>query len=198
MEIVIQDKKAYQHFMEERNIAWQLIVKRVRKIFLIQYGIGILLTIIGFSPIYDTVNKTEYVNNITHENKTIYEHSSSNLVGAFGLAYIVMNSVFLIGLFRRKEVFLDEAGLRGRKFFKQSNETTFIFRDENIIHESDLAKSIYKWEMFSSLFLYKDFIFLNIDKAGANGLAIKRELISEESYHELINFIKQKMPEKKV
>lgn len=198
MDIVIHDKKAYQHFMEERKIAWQLIVRRNRKIFLIQYGIGILFTIIGFSPIYNNVNKTEYVNNITHENKTIYEHSSFNLVGAFGIAYIVLTSTLLIGQFRRKEAFLDEAGLRGRRFFKQSNETTLIFREENIIHESDLAKSIYKWEMFSSLFLYRNFIFLNIDKAGANGLAINRELISEESYQELLNFIKQKMPEKKI
>lgn len=193
MEMIILDKNASEHYLQEKKVLWQIYFARFRKTYLIQYGVGIILLIIAFSPLNTSISKTEYINNVTHQSETTYHHDTVNFIGAMGIVYIIMVSISLIRLIRSRKDFMDEAGAHARKHFKQTNESTIIIRDESLIYESPVQKTELKWIVFSNYSQFGNHLLLNLDHDGRTTFAINKELLSVDSFQELLNFIRQKI-----
>ncbi len=102
MEIIIHDKNAYQHSIEQIKVLWQVFIKKNRKTYLIQYLLGLLFLILGLTPISSSFSKTEFTNNITHQTVIKYDKDTLSIVLAVGIVYIVMVSASLIRLRKSK------------------------------------------------------------------------------------------------
>jgi hypothetical protein len=197
MDLVINDGNSYQNFLTEKRIFWNIIYKKAQKILFIQFGIGILLLIIGFSPLNTSETKIERINNITHQSETTYQHETINFVGTLGIAFILLGIFSAFSLRKQKEKLMDETSRVGKLYFKNSNESAIKINDEGISFENSAVKRTYRWYVFSGFFQFDDYITLSLDSDGLNNLFINRELVSDEIFQNLVNFLRLKIPEKR-
>ena len=198
MEIIIHDKEAYQHSLDENSVLWKLFVRRNRRSYIIQYGVGVLFLVFGLFPTSDSAVKTENANNITRQNETRYDKESNSIPIVVGIVWIVLVSSSLVRLRKLKESLMDEAGYRGRIVYQSSNESTTSINEERIRYENPVTKSEWKWAAFLTFNLYKDWIILNYDRTGRSSFVIEKKLLSAELYDTLLNFMRQKLTETKV
>jgi len=198
MEIIIHDKDAYQNSLEQNKIIWQLFVRKNRRSYFIQYGVGILFLLFGLIPMGDWDFKTDNANHITHQTETRNDKDSMNIARVVGIVWIVLVSSSLIRLGKTKETFMDEAGYRGRIIFKTANEAMTTINEERVGYENPVTKSEWKWAAFLTFYLYKQYIILNYDRTGRNSYLIDKRLVPAERFEDLINLIRQKVQEGKI
>ncbi len=198
MEIIIHDKNAYQHSIEQIKVLWQVFIKRNRRTYLIQYGLGFLFLILGVTPISSSFSKTEFTNNITHQTVTKYDKDTLNIVLAVGIVYIVMVSASLIRMRKAKVSHLDEAGYRGRIVYKILNESITIIGEEYLKYENPVSKTELRWAAFSNFYLYKNHLILNLDRKGLATFVINTNLVPPETLPNLLTIIGQRVSEKKI
>jgi hypothetical protein len=198
MEIIIHDKDAYQHSLEQYNILWQLSVRRNRRSYFIQYGVGILFLLFGLIPVGDWDFKTDNANHITHQTETRTDKDSMNIALIVGVVWILLVSASLIRLGKTKQAFMDEAGYRGRIVYKASNESMTSINEERVRYENPVTKSEWKWMAFLTYSLYKEYIILNYDRTGRSSFVIEEKLLPPDSYKLLLDLIRQKVQELKI
>jgi hypothetical protein len=198
MEIIIHDKDAYQHTLEQNGILWQLFVRKNRRSYFIQFGIGILFLLFGMIPVGDWDFKTVNANHITHQTETRNDKDSMNIALVVGIVWIVLVSASLTRLGKTKVAFMDEAAYRGRIIFKTSNESMTTINEESVRYENPVTKSEWKWAAFLTFSLYKDYILLNYDRTGRSSFVIEEKLLPTGTYRGLLDMIRQKVQEAKI
>jgi hypothetical protein len=196
MEIIIQDKNAFQHTIEGRLVLWQIYFKKNIKTYLIQCVLGIFLLILGLPPLNTSVSETEYVNNMTHQSETTYHRNTVNFVGAIAIAYIFLLIVSFITFWKRKKAFLSEAKRLGKLTFNRVNESTLTIGDEGIVYQTPTSRTDCNWIIFSHFSLYKDYLLLNLDQSGLQAYLINKHLLSEKEFQDLLIFVRQKLRQK--
>lgn len=196
MEIIIHDKNAFQHTLDERSNLWRMQFKKYIKAYLIQCSLGVFLLGIGL-PLNTSVSETTYVNNITHQNETTYQRYPVNFVGAFGIAYVFWSTISLIKVRVRKKTFFSETERMARLIFNQVNESILTINDKGIVYQTPATRSDCNWNILSHFSLYKDYLLLNIDQSGHQGFTVNRHLISEKEFQDLVIFVRQKLTQKK-
>jgi hypothetical protein len=198
MEIVVRDTNAFKHFLEANNILFELNFKRTVRSYIILYGISILLIVTGFTKISDSGITTDYTNYTTHQHTVTREHFPINIFGSLGFGLLAVATYSLILNKSGKSRLMERISRYGKSTFREQNIKTTIFRDESIEIESPVVKSVYKWIAFSSYSLYNDFLVLKIGETPLEYVMINKTLMSDESFHEALAFIRKIVIEKKI
>ena len=153
----MKDTNAYQHSIEIDLVRWRLHFKKTIRLILLQYAIGIFLLLLGFSTFNDRT-RTTYSNNSTGYHSVSY--TNYHLTESMGIVYILLVSMNLILLFRKKSIFLEKGRETSKLYFKLNNETLTRLTDESFAYESQILKMEVKWEFFLLLFNFWRLSFL--------------------------------------
>jgi hypothetical protein len=193
MEIIIQDKNAFQNTLQDRSVLWKIYFKKNRKVYLIQFAIGALLLIIGFSPLNTSVSQTEYINYMTHQHEITYHRNEVNLVGATGIAYILLLLISIITLRKGRKRSSVEADRFARLIFKQVNEATTTINNEGITYQTPATTFHCSWIIIPHFSIYKNYLVLNLDPSGDQLFLVNQELLPEQDARELLTFLRQRI-----
>jgi hypothetical protein len=156
MEIIIRDTNAYQHSIETGLLRWRLHFKKTIRLMLLQYAIGIFFLVLGFLG-FDEPSKTSYPN-ISTDYQTM-SYTNYPLTKSLGILYILMVSLNLILLLRKKSIFLSKGRETAKLYFKLNNETLTRLTDESLAFGSRILKMEVKWEPFFVIIPFLKIIF---------------------------------------
>lgn len=198
MEIIIRDTNAFRNYIESNGIVFQLNAKKTFRSYLILYVIGILLVLLGFSNISSSEISSDYTNYLTKEHTVTKKHYPINVFGSLGFGLLAVSTYFLILNKTGKSRYEEGVSRLGKLTYSIENLKTTIIRDDSISVESPITKFIYKWIIFNSYSLYKNYLILNIGETVAEYILVNKNLIPDETYQELMDFIKTRMKEKRI
>jgi hypothetical protein len=194
MEITIKDTNAYQHSIENDLLLWRLHFKKSIRLILLQYAIGIFLLVFGFLT-FGEPNKTTYTNNSTGYHSV--SHTNYHLTESMGIVYILLVSMNLILLFRKKSIFLENGRETSKLYFTLNNESLTRLTDESFAYESQILKMEVKWEFFCNYSIFGNYLFLHANDSLFTAVLIDKRMISENQFQELMVFVGQRLKEKK-
>jgi hypothetical protein len=180
MEIIIQDKEAFKHYLADRNILWEIYFKRVLKAFVLRCFLAIIFFVIANSPSQQS-SETEY-----------------NIYLIIAIIYTALITITFLSVIRSKSKFMAEASRVGTISFGQINEAMTRMNDESVYFKTPVWTMEFKWAIFANYSLYKDYLILSIGQMGMNAVVIDKTIMPEASFRELMSFVSSKIKEKKI
>ena len=196
MELIINDPNPVETFKLKNAVVWQLHRKKIIQPIIIQYVISAVLLIIGITS-FNKYESITYPVSISKDLKTIHDkviYINFHILSSVGIVFFLLVTYNLFLYLKDKKKFFNSIQLAEKNFNNQAN-STIIINDTFVSFNSHLYKMEIDWGAITGYKLYNELLFLNKDESLSNSVCIRKNLISEEKFSELIVFIKSRVPE---
>jgi hypothetical protein len=200
MEIIIHDKDAHRHSMDCIEALWAIYVRKGRRALWVQFGLGILFLMAGYSPLSNTLFDTTHYDRVAQGTRTIHHGQIADIFGAIGAVYLYILVVGLISRSSRKTTFLADGQRFADVSYKEMNEDKVTITEEGRSAETPTYTSTMKWEIYISFSRFKGFLVLNVGRSpsGYSRQIVDLRSVSQEEQEELYGFLRERMAEIRV
>ncbi|MDE3212110.1 MAG: hypothetical protein KGM98_02670 [Bacteroidota bacterium] len=198
MNILITDSDAATYIETRDKLLWWLYIRRSILISIILLTAGIALLTDGiFRGSENKVSNYEHSSYPTTriiKTTQVYDY---HLSYGFGMALIFVSLYFFFMIFRQR-MFFFKTSKRISKIRKVAdNDFTIRINDQDISYQDFELASEAKWSHFSRFKIYKQFILLFADRYSWSSFAIPVNLLTDDDFKELFQFLKRRLSEKK-
>jgi hypothetical protein len=175
MEIIIK-RPSNDDLLEHNYIKWKLFSNRY--IILLVYAVMGIFFLVGN---WLTLKDGEYF---------------WGFISSFGLSLVFLSLFYFSHIYQYKRKYLSRTKQILNRY-KNQNEGVEIKITDKLVSYKDLeAYSEMKWTYFTEFKLYNNYLILIIDKQSLNSIIVNRNEISGAQFTELLEFVKNKLPER--
>lgn len=177
MNILIKNPNSHENIIEYNKIKWELAVKNSRRLILV------FIFVVLISIVYELFNR-------------VIESTDDNSTLSLGSAFIFLIAIYLFQQYRSKKRFFKWVNWHSYKLKNSRSPVILEITDDFVRYEDFEIKTEMKWSAFSSYRFSKGYLFLIRDDNFFASTAIKKELIPDNDFKELMEFVKKMFLEK--
>ena len=107
---------------------------------------------------------------------------------SLGLGLIFLSTYYFLHTFQNKRKYLAKVRALIVQSTKNGQHTELILKDECVTYKDTETYSEWKWSVFSSYMLYKDYLFLIMGNSVLNSIIIQKNEVPAGEFTELVNF----------
>ena len=191
MEIQIESLRGGESLYEANRILFRLYSrKRLVSLAFVLVAATILLI--------PKLNSGDDASQGTRSFETNFSYSIDNFYHTLGVAFLLVFLLQLIGYFRQRNSFFTMARrIRDRR--RNSHDRSTVKITERAVHYQNFEiTQESKWSIYSAYLFYKNYVFLFPSASPLWALSVDLSQVSPADLNELRNFLKSKLPERKI
>jgi hypothetical protein len=110
-----------------------------------------------------------------------------------GIAFLYFGYFIFIQNNKHNKRTVEQRNNNVKKYYSQSSEENFTFSEDGVVHSGGYFKSEMKWDIFSKYSETNGYLLIYDDDIADALIYIRREVISEADYTELISLLNSKL-----